>query len=120
MAVEFQVFPAKNRLFVRMDGFTRDDEATKAAEDIIAALARLKPGFDVITDISRMKPGSSVGAEQIMRVQQAYKDHGVGRVVRVVGENVLGKMQMQRTAAEVGIDTAYVASLEEAERLLGI
>jgi hypothetical protein len=108
----------KNRLYLRLDGFLTDQETKEAADQVIAHINKLRPGFDAITDISTYKPGSEKAAAEIVRAQQVYKSRGVRLIVRIVGASVLGKMQFQRTGQEVGLEMAYVTSLQEAERLL--
>jgi len=108
----------KNRLYLRLDGYMSDEETREAADAVIAAILKLRPGFDAITDITTYKPGSDKAAAEITRAQQVYKSHKCRLIVRIVGASVLGKMQFQRTGSEVGLKMAYVTSLAEAERLL--
>jgi hypothetical protein len=118
MPYEIRSNVTRNALFVRLEGFLTDTEAVEVADKVIAELERLRPGFDAITDITHFKPGSAKVASELMRTQQAYKAHGIRRVIRIVGESVVAKMQFQRTGEEVGLEMAYVSSFEEAEKLL--
>src|SRR4051794_12565733 len=93
-----------NRLYLRASGFFTEDEAKQAAAKIIAEVRKMSPGFDLVVDLRDFKPMSPKAADTLRDLLQTYKQHGVRRVVRVVGENVIGKMQMQRTAKEVGLD----------------
>ena len=119
MPYEIRSDSHRNLLYVRLDGYLTDMEAASAADKVIAEVDRLSPGFDAITDIRTFKPGSPRVAEELMRAQRAYKVKAIRRLIRVVGESVVAKMQFQRTGSEVGLEVAYVSSLKEAEALLG-
>lgn len=118
MAAVIQVSVPKNRLYIGLEGYFPEDEAKRAADQVILETRKLRAGFGVVSDISHFKPASPQAAEQIVRAQKALKDMGVGRMVRVVAGNVLAKMQMERTGAQSGLDVDYAATREDAERLL--
>jgi len=119
MAAVIQVSIPKNRIYLGLEGYFDDEAAEKAADQIIAGLQQLRPGFDVVSNISEFKPATPQAAEHIVRVQKALKEMGFRRIVRVVAGNALGKMQMQRTATQAGgLDAEYAATREEAERML--
>ena len=111
---------AKNRLYLKLDGFMSETEAHEAANTLIAETRKLKPGYDIISDIAGFKPMSPEGAKEIERGQKFVAQNGVRHIMRVVGSNVIGRMQFQRTAKAVGSNTLTeeVASLEEAEHRL--
>ena len=48
----------------------------------------------------------------------AYKRNGIGQIIRIVGQNVIGKMQFQRVTLEADIPVTYVLSLADADQLL--
>jgi hypothetical protein len=108
----------KNRLYIKLEGFFSDEVARNAAETIFAEIDKLQPGFAVINDVSNFKPGTPTGAKEIVRVQTYEQEHGVGRIVRIVGQEVIGKMQFERMSKETDIKVEFATSLEEAERLL--
>jgi hypothetical protein len=118
MPYEVRSDPDRNLLYVRLEGYFGDDEAVQVADRVIAEVGRLRAGFEAITDIRHYKPGSPKMVEQMMRTQLVYKSKAIRRVIRIVGENVVAKMQLQRTGKEVGLEMAYVTSLAEAEILL--
>ena len=118
MAAVIQISLPKNRLYIGLEGYFPDEEAKLAADEVILQAKKLRPGFSVVSEISQFKPASPHAAEQILRAQRAIKELGVRRMVRVVGGNALGKMQMQRTATQAGLDADYAATREEAERML--
>jgi hypothetical protein len=106
-----------NRLNVRMQGFSGDEEMEQFVARVIAETEKLKPGFIMVSDIAEMKPTTPRGAKALEGAMQAYKRRGIGRIIRVVGASMPGRMQMQRIAQEAGIPVSYVASLAEAEAL---
>lgn len=119
MPVEIRISLTKNRLYVRMIDVLQESESADAANRVIAEMLKLRPGFDVITDITTFKPSSAKALADIMRTQKAYRDHGIRRLVRIIGRDVIAKMQARRTGQEAAaLDADYVHSLEEAERLL--
>ena len=116
---EIRADVARNRLYLRMQGFMSDDDARKVADTIVATLPRLRPGFDVLNDIRELKPTSQKGAEQMQRAQEASARYGVGRVIRIVGKQAVTQMQWNRTLkAAQGSWAETAATLEEAERML--
>ena len=120
MAAVIQISVPKNRIYLGLEGYFDDEAARAAADQTIAGLRKLKPGFDMVSDITQFKPATQQAAEHIVRAQKALKEMGVHRLVRVVGGNALAKMQMQRTATQVGLDAEYAATREEAERMLDL
>lgn len=113
----------KNRLYLILRGFFTDAEVHEAYEHTIAEIKKLRPGFDVINDISDFKPATTVGTEDIKRAQLFAKEHGANRIIRVVGKNKvaagISAMQFSRTSRTAGYEADIVATVEEAEKLLG-
>ncbi len=113
----------KNRLYLTLQGFLTDAELHKAYALTIAEIKKLQPGFDVINDISDFKPATPLGAEDIQRAQVFAKEHGAKRIIRVVGKDkvasVIATMQFSRTSRTAGYEAEIVATVEEAEKLLG-
>jgi hypothetical protein len=107
-----------NRLYVTLAGFSDDAQMRKNVDQVIAQLPRLRPGFVMISTITEARATSAGGARELERAMQAYKQHGISRIIRIVGEEVLGKLQLQRLAQEAGIPVAYATSQEGAEALL--
>jgi hypothetical protein len=118
LAAVIEVSVTRNRIYIGLEGYFRDDEAAEVAERMIRELKKLRPGFDLINDISQFKPASSAAAGQILRVQGVMKEMGVRRIVRVVAGNALGNMQIKRAANESGLEAQIAGTREEAERLL--
>jgi hypothetical protein len=108
----------KNRLYIVLKGFMPDDMVKTAADEVVAATKRLRPGFAVINDISEMKPATQAGALEIRRAQEFLKERGVARVIRIVKtENTLTGVQFNRKSSDLyKADTAV--SVAEAEGIL--
>ncbi len=111
--------PAKNRLYVVLQGFIPAEEAKDAADVTIAEAKKLRPGFDIINDISTAKATSEQGVMELLRCQTFLKERGVGRVIRVVPETTVGSMQIARTSRQAGYDADIASTMEEAESMLG-
>jgi len=119
MAAVIQVSIPKNRIYIALEGYFQEDEARRAADQVLQEMKKMRPGFDVVSDISLFKPVSPEAAGHIVRVQRQMKELGMRRLVRVVGGNALAKMQMQRTGSQAGVgDAGQAATREEAERAL--
>ncbi len=110
----------KNRLNMQLKGYMDDQELHAAAEVLITEVKKLKPGFDVIDDISEFKPASPQGSQEIARCQKYVLEHGVRHVIRILGTNVITRMQFNRTSKNAGSDALVeeAASFEEAEKRL--
>jgi hypothetical protein len=109
----------RNRLYLRMAGFMTDDDALRVADAIIAEIQKLGPGFAVINDIRELKPTSQTASDHLRRAQEASVKRGSGRVIRVVGDQVVTQMQWNRTLrAARGSGAEIAATVEEAERML--
>jgi anti-anti-sigma regulatory factor len=118
---QVQADTVKNRLYIVLTGVPTAGEAKQAADAVAETVKKLKPGFSVINDASNLKPVDPAGAKEIIRAQHAIKEAGVGRVIRVVGDAALVKMQFRRTGMEAGYDQGaeeIAASVQEAEQLL--
>jgi hypothetical protein len=97
-----------------------DEDAKRVADLIIAEIQKLRPGFAVINDIRELKPTSQTASDHMRRAQEASVQHGSGRVIRVVGDQVVTQMQWNRTLKAVqGSGAEIAATVEEAERMLG-
>jgi hypothetical protein len=114
---------SKNRLYLILHGFFTDDEVHKSITRTIAEIKKLRPGFDIINDISDFKPATPVGAEDIKQAQLFAKEHGAKRIIRVLGKDkiasTISAMQFSRTSRIAGYEADMVATVEEAEKLLG-
>ena len=108
----------RNRLYVTLSGFLTDREMEEGIARVIAELPRMKPGFVMVSNIADLKPTTPNGAKTLAKAMEAYKQHRIARIVRIIGKEVLGKMQFQRVAQEAGVPVDYVHSAADAEALL--
>jgi hypothetical protein len=115
---EFKINQVKNRLYITMKGFFQPDEMKRCADETIAAVKQLKPGYDVITDISHFSPVGSEALQEITRVQEYFRKSGVRHGVRVIGKRVLTKSQFQRLGKEAEYTPTEFVTLAEAESFL--
>lgn len=93
-------------------------EAKVAADAVVAAVQTLRPGFSVINDIAQFKPVSPEAAQEIERAQRFARDAGMGRVIRVTGDNALTSMQFGRVSKAAGYQADTAGSVAAAEQLL--
>ena len=111
MYYEIRADSNKNRLYVVLEGFFTDQQVKEAADKTIEEIDKLRPGFDVINDISKFKPASTEGAKNIARGQQYALKCGVNRVIRVISDEVIGRMQFERLGHHTHLDADTAALL---------
>jgi hypothetical protein len=109
-----------NFMYLKLDGYFNEDDAAHAAQKVIDGVTNLKPGFIIINDMANFKPAKQEAAAHIKTAQQKVHAKGVGKVIRVVPESVITKMQFEQSQKEANADyeTHYVSSKEEAKALL--
>jgi hypothetical protein len=115
---EFHADSVRNRLTIKLSGFSDDAEMERHVKRVIAELPKLRPGFVMVSDITGLKTTTQGGASALREAMSAYKRHGIARIVRIVGEDVMAKMQLQRLTQEAGIPVNYVTSHAAVEELL--
>ena len=106
---------SRNLVIATLAGYLTEEDATAAADLVIAESNKLKPGFICITDLSTFKPVSTVAAEQITRTVKHIAEKGVAVTVRIIG-NAITDLQFKRTYREGGAtyDVVQVRTMEEA------
>ena len=118
---DFHVDQTKNRLYIRLSGFFREDESDALFVALKTTLEQVRLGFDVVTDVRDLRPGSPKTAADLEKAVQMIKDTGRNRAIRITGGLVTGIMQFKRVVQSVfGNDpkVRYVSSVEEADRIL--
>jgi hypothetical protein len=121
MSIEYSIRAdvMKNRLYISIKGFMTEEDAVTISDKASAEMRKLRPGFDVINDIRELKPASPKASKFYARQLDVAKEVGIGRVVRVVGDQVITKMQLTKALKDtVGVVALTAASVEEAESLL--
>jgi hypothetical protein len=111
-----RIDPAKNRLYLSLQGHLPEAATLKAVDEIIACVSDLKPGFTMVSDVATFKPATPKGAEDIKQAQAFLARNGLGRAVRVVGDGY--EPELARTGRLAGYLTDTAPSLAEAEALL--
>src|SRR5512147_2474304 len=110
--------PARNRLYVMLEGFFTAEEMKQCADDTIEKTKLLRPGYCTITDVTRCKPMPPEAAKEIERVQAHFRKSGARQGVRVTGSTVLSGMQFKRTGGEAEWNSVNLPSMIEAEKFL--
>ncbi|MDH4262599.1 MAG: hypothetical protein OEV78_06075 [Spirochaetia bacterium] len=110
--------PEKNRIYMKLKGFFRDEQVKEASDKFLSELEKLQPNFDIINDISEFRPATAKGAQIIKDAQIKVAQKGIKRLVRIVDKSVSGLLQFKTTAKEAGYDGIAVSSLEEAIKYL--
>lgn len=90
----------KNRIYVTFDGFMNLEEAEKLVEDYRRAIEHCEPGFTVLTHLANYKPGTPEVQAVFSRGTKLAGESGCKKVGRVIGEQPLGGMQIDRIAKE--------------------
>jgi hypothetical protein len=118
--IEFRVDQAKNRLYIRLSGFFRNEHVEPGMADLEAALRELKPNLDVVTDLRDFVPGSPGAAAALTRGGEMIKAKGRRNGIRISGGLMTGLMQFQRLLKGVFNDenTRYAKTLEQADAML--
>lgn len=115
-----RVDPAKNRVYLVMEGLHDLDEARRMRDAYASAVAQCARGFTVLADVRDYRPGSEeVQAVHAEAVKIAAR-HGARRVARVTGETPLGGMQIQRIAQgeHVSYESRAFKTIDAAEAYL--
>jgi hypothetical protein len=117
---EFRADTTKNRLYMRLSGFFREDDAAQMYKVLESELDKLRRGFDVILDMPGLKPGSPAAAVWIQKGAELIKSRGRRRGVHVANSFLTALMQFKRMLGGVFSDetTRHAKSREEAEHIL--
>lgn len=121
MSIEYDIRAdvMRNRLYLSIQGFMTEEDAVIISDKASAEMRKLKPGFGVINDIRGLRPASPKASQLYSRQLDVAKEIGVGRVVRIVGDQVITKMQLTKALKEtVGAVAETAATVEEAEKML--
>jgi hypothetical protein len=111
--------PAKNRIYIRFEGFM-DAERAQALHDAYRdAIAQARPGFTVITYTEGYRPGGAEVQDIVTRMVRMAEQAACRKVARVVGASPLGAMQINRLAkAEATYPSRHFSTEAEAEAYL--
>ncbi len=112
--------PSKNYLYIFLEGFLNDDEISEATDTARTEARKLSPGFTIINNIGKYKPSTQKSADMIAKTQRYLSDIGAARVIRIVGQNILGKHQWRRTQRQGGaaFEVIEVENLADAKKII--
>ena len=122
MSTRIHADAAKNTLYLILDGFFGEGEIKNAVAMTYTEVKKLRAGFSVINDLTGFRPTDPKAGDSIKAAQTDLVKLGMKRVVRVVGQNVLGELQFSLRGKQVGyegnlkVETA--GSVADAEKLL--
>lgn len=108
----------KNRMYLVLSDFFTAAEAEAVSAEIKEHLSQLQPDFDFISDVRTFKPGSPEVATIMGETQAHVLKSGLNRFIRVVSEDVIGQMQVERVSRGSGLTVQNVTSIAAAEALL--
>ena len=114
---EIRADVAKNRLYIKAEGFLTPEENKDVTVQTIGEISKLKPGFDTISDLSQMKVATQEGTKEWDELKDALTAKGLRRSMMVIKDEI-ARMQIQRKTKDADFKQEYVASVEEAERML--
>lgn len=119
MAGTVRVDAAKNRIYVRFEGFLNIEDAEDVRRAYGEAIAQVDKGFTVLTDARDYLPGTPEVQEIITSMTHMADRGGCAKVARVLGENPLGGYQIDRLAKEsTSYPSQHFKTVEEAEEYL--
>ena len=91
---------AKNRIYIRFEGFMTVEQALKLKQAYKDAIAKVAPGFTTLTYSADYVPGSPEVRQIVGEMTQMAAEAGLKKVARVVGKTPLGGAQINRLAKE--------------------
>lgn len=109
----------KRRLYITLKGIIPKKEAERLYTDIRFCVSDLEPGFAVITDLTQCRIGHLNAISTARKIMQFLLEKKVGTIIRIIGQGKVIYLQMLKLSDKMnGYDPKYVATLEEAEKLL--
>ena len=109
----------KNRIYIRFEGFIDVEHAQELHDLYRDAITRAQPDFTVLTYAEGYRPGTKEVQSIVTRMVQMAGVGGCRKVARVIGENPLGAMQIDRLAKEeTTYESKHFATAGEAETYL--
>lgn len=110
----------KKRLYITLKGIISKKEADRLYTDIRFCVSDLEPGFAVITDLTQCRIGHLNAISTARKIMQFLLEKKVGKIIRIIGQRKVIYLQMLKLSDKMnGYEPKYVATLEEAEELLG-
>lgn len=94
--IAFTIDKDKNRLFIKFIGKLNVDELENATKQLVEHIQHLQSGFDIVNDISKFEDSSEEFYAKFAEIMRFLKNNGVGRIIRVVGNNKNSLMLFSR------------------------
>jgi hypothetical protein len=110
---------SKNRIYIRFDGFMYVEQMEELYVLYREAIEKARPRFTVLTYAESFKPGTKGVQAIVARMVQMAGEAGCRKVARVIGENPLGAMQIDRLAKTGrSYESKHFTTAREAETYL--
>ncbi len=105
----------KNRMYLKLEGFIKKDEAIQFRNECEVFHKKLKPNATFLFDARELKTLPAESMEEIQKVREHAVEYGTVKGVMVLKDNIL-KMQSQRTAKQIkGFNEEYFIDMNQAE-----
>lgn len=112
----------KNAILCVLIGQFDYDEAKRYVKKFKAGIDQLKPGYAVISDLRDFSPAKEDARAILQEAIEYSVSKDRGRVIRIVADTVgskVGNIQLNRASRQMGYEVDIVATLAEAEKLMG-
>jgi hypothetical protein len=109
----------KNRIYIDLTGYLSVEQARKLLEEYRNAVDGCKPDFTVLTVVKDFKPGAQEVQDIVLSMSELDENAGCRKVARVIGNNHIGGMQINRLVSTIATYPAqHFKTVEEAEAFL--
>lgn len=109
----------KNRIYIHLSGYLTVEQANNLLNEYRTAIARSNSGFTVLTNAIDFKPGTPEVQKIVLSMAELDDGAGCRKVARVIGNNHLGAMQIDRLVSSLATYPArHFETVEEAEAFL--
>ena len=119
---DIKINTSRNAILCVLIGQFDYSEAERYVEKFKAGVDKLKPGYTVISDLRDFSPAKEDARTVLQEAIEYSVSRERGRVIRIVADSVgskVGNIQLNRASREMGYDVDVVATLAEAEKLMG-
>jgi anti-anti-sigma regulatory factor len=117
---EVETDEPRNLLAIRYRGLVRPDETERAADEILAALAKLRRGFRLLADLTELQSMDVACAPHIEKAMDLCNEKGASIVVRVIPDPTrdIGLQIMSVFHYDGRVRIVTCTTLAEAEEIL--
>jgi hypothetical protein len=108
----------ENRIYVKLEGFIKYDEAVAYKNECQIQHKKLKSGATFLMDARELKTLPQNSMEEIQITRAHAVEHGIVKGAMILNNNILA-MQAKRTAKHIeGFYEEYFTDINEAENYL--